>query len=280
MVQVRKLSIVIIVVLVILIGMTMILILNNHKAAKKQLFTAIEEGDCDKVAEILDDHPSLVNENRQYFFLIDVSGETPLLAACRYNNFEMMQLLVERGADVNKSARAVTAYPLINILCRGGEKRYDMAWYLIENGADLSVKQRFETVPFAIVSYEWQKSNFDTEIQSKSLELMKFVLDEGVSLEPPDQKVFGIDSVYGLAARNNYVLIVQYFLDNELFSIDEIVDEENRTALMVAVQGQAYDVCEYLLDNGADKTMLDASGKSAYDYAKELNDEKLLDLLG
>ena len=267
----------------IILGSGLILILVSimiHRTeAKKQLFSAIEEGDCDKVAEILDVHPLLVNENRQYFFLIDVSGETPLLAACRYNNFEMMQLLVERGADVNKSARAVTAYPLINILCRGGEKRYDMAWYLIENGADLSVKQRFETVPFAIVSYEWQKSNFDTEIQSKSLELMKFVLDEGVSLEPPDQKEFGIDSVYGLAARNNYVLIVQHFLDNELFSIDEIVDEENRTALMVAVQGQAYDVCEYLLDNGADKTILDVNGKSAYDYAKELNDEKLLDLL-
>ena len=271
--------VVILVAVVILIGVTIILILNSHNATKKRLFEAIEKGDCNKVADILNKHPLLVNENRQYFFLIDVSGETPLLAACRYKNFEMIQLLVERGADVNKSARAVDAYPLINILCRGGEKRYDIAWYLIANGADLSVKQRYATVPYAIVSSAWQKSSFDAEIQTQSLALMEFVLDEGVSLDSPECKPYGIDSVYGLASRNNYVLIVQYFLDNELFSINDIVDGENRTALIVAVQGQAYDVCEYLINSGADKTMKDVRGKSAYDYAKELNDEKLLDLL-
>ena len=89
----------------IILGSGLILILVSimiHRTeAKKQLFTAIEEGDCDKVAEILDVHPLLVNENRQYFFLIDVSGETPLLATIRCHDFEMMKLLVERGADVN-----------------------------------------------------------------------------------------------------------------------------------------------------------------------------------
>jgi ankyrin repeat protein len=40
-----------------------------------------------------------------------------------------------------------------------------------------------------------------------------------------------------------------------------------------------YDICAFLIANGADKTIKDASGKTAYDYAVEAQDETLISLL-
>ena len=83
----------------------------------------------------------------------------------------------------------------------------------------------------------------------------------------------------GYAAYNNHSLAVKYLLDESIIDIDSNDDYLNRTPLICAVENQAYDTCRILLDYGADLTLKDANGKTALDYAIELEDEKLIEML-
>jgi len=55
-------------------------------------------------------------------------------------------------------------------------------------------------------------------------------------------------------------------------------DNTNRTPLMWAVKCLAYDACDELLDANADRTLKDNEGRSAMDYAKDV-DEDFIELL-
>ena len=84
-------------------------------------------------------------------------------------------------------------------------------------------------------------------------------------------------------------------MQNNIFDINERFDK-NETALIYVLKGElsyndnkvyydkitnrdTYGICELLLRYGADKTLKDIYGKTAYDYAVELKDEKLIELI-
>lgn len=66
----------------------------------------------------------------------DHCGETPLLAAVRYGNFETVKFLVEHGADVN--ARDYCGFNAVNVAADNleDEDGLEIVKYLIEQGAD------------------------------------------------------------------------------------------------------------------------------------------------
>ncbi|MBQ7935198.1 MAG: ankyrin repeat domain-containing protein [Clostridia bacterium] len=272
-----------IVLLIVSMSIGGILLLDRHlstrKDAKWALHTAIRENNFETVKKIIKQYPSLINENKYLTGIAaswaDDSSCTPLSYACQFGNKDIIEFLVETGADVNKGSNVVNAYPVFTILRR---RDYDLVWYLIENGADLSLTTDFDkTFPLAIVNRTMKDEN--SAEQEECLKLMKYAIEHDAPLKSAESTFYGIHSVFGMAARNNYPLIVEYFLEEELFDINERVDAENRTALMVAVQGGAYHVCELLLENGADQTIIDDNGKTAYDYAVESNNETLIALL-
>ena len=264
--------------LVIIVCCLVILLIRDRWETKQVLFQAIEENNQSKAVECLDKYPSLVNETQQIFWLVDVAGDTPLTAACQAKDFEMIKILVECGANVNKPTAAVGAYPLHIAL---EQKEFDIAWYLIENGANLSKKSGSweESVLVCILSRRVDLN--DTEFEQAQFELFKYAIENGASLDPPRGSTEGIKSLFGLAAYKNNAMIVQYLLDNQLCGINDIVNPKNtkKTALILAVQQNSYTSCQVLLRYGADKSIKDIDGKSALDYALELQDEKLVDML-
>lgn len=56
-------------------------------------------------------------------------------------------------------------------------------------------------------------------------------------------------------------------------------DSAGKTALIHAVQSKRYDNIQFLLKKGADKSLSDSSGKTALDYAQEIGDGKVQDLI-
>ena len=96
---------------------------------------------------------------------------------------------------------------------------------------------------------------------------------------PPVGRPKGINTLLGVAASQNQGPIVQYLLEQKLYGVDDRVTDDSKTALICAVEERAYDACEALLKCNADKTLQDAHGKTAMDYALELNDEKLISML-
>lgn len=186
--------------------------------------------------------------------------------------------MVESGADVNKGSNAIRAYPLLEAIQRSlFENRNSVVWFLIEHNADLSVKTHKSTVPYMIVSSAGR--NADLAEQEAILDLLKYVVEQGVSLDPPSIAPYDIQSLLGLCSHNNQAMCCQYLLDNGYFEVNEIVDKSGSTSLIVAAKEGSYDACELLLEYGADRYIKDNDGKIAYDYAVENGDTELAEML-
>lgn len=275
------------IVLLSLSGLMLVQHLKSRGEAKAELFQSIDDNDYQTACEIIKKYPSLVNENRFandiFAKLCDTVSQPPLLRACVYGESrrEFIELFVENGADVNKRGNTVYDYPLLRLLER---KEVDLARYLIDNGADLLVTREFsENVPLMVANI--CADNGDTVLQQKCFEIFKASIEQGAFVVPQGQDHYyrscvGFTSVYGVAASGNQVLMVEYFLDNGMHGVDEIVHRDNKTALIVAAENGAYDVVLLLVNAGADKTVIDANGMTAYDYAVAAGDQDLIELLG
>jgi hypothetical protein len=75
-----------------------------------------------------------------------ISGETPLLAACRAGHFDLGKLLIEKGADV-KMGNNQGETPLL-AACRAGH--FDLCALLVDKGADVRAAQRDGVTPLAM----------------------------------------------------------------------------------------------------------------------------------
>lgn len=257
----------------------------SREKAKAALFQAIYDDDYATACDIIEKYPSLVNENRYpYIFakLCDAVSQTPLLKACNYGESrkEFIELFVENGADINKCGNTVYTYPLLRVLLGGN---IEIARYLIDNGADLLVSMDFsENVPYFVTGINADIG--DTDTQRECFNILKEAAEQGAFLEPQENPYYyhynaGMTSVYGIAASSNQALIVEYLLANNINSIDETVHIENKTALMVAAENNAYDVIKLLIGLDADKAVVDANGKTAYDYAIAAGNEEISSLL-
>ena len=90
-------------------------------------FEAIREGDVDRVARYLSDHPQFVNTK-------DAKGYTPLVLAAYYDHREIVSLLLSKGAKVTQKDGTGNS-ALMGACFKGFE---EVAKMLIEAGADVN----------------------------------------------------------------------------------------------------------------------------------------------
>lgn len=248
--------------------------LHNKKELKKELFYAIEVNDIETVERIIGEKPDLVNEKRFFIRPIDTSNPTPLLTAIQFNQSDIVRLLVENGANVNKKT---TSYPIINAIDR---ENYSIAEYLIENGADVTVVDETpwkRTVLFTLAATPI--ANGDVDKAKRCYELFKFAFEKNAPTEAHIASPGGIHSLCGIASMQNNYLIVEYLIVEKLYNINEYVTDSKKTSLICAVENKAYDACEILVHYGADKNIADDYGMTAYDYAVQLEDPELIRIL-
>ncbi len=105
-------------------GNTAIVNFLMAQGAPEDICTAAMLGDAEGVAAFLDEEPALIGATGPH--------ELPLLFyPVIGNQMPILQLLVERGADVNAGAGRTTA-----LHAAAGSGRPDMVRYLLEQGAD------------------------------------------------------------------------------------------------------------------------------------------------
>ncbi|MEE8589386.1 MAG: ankyrin repeat domain-containing protein [Sulfurimonadaceae bacterium] len=81
----------------------------------------------------------LLIENGADLFYSDDEGVSILDFAVTYNNLYMINLLLEKGKDINDVTRKSGFTPLMAAVCYG---RYDIFRILLEAGADLNAVER------------------------------------------------------------------------------------------------------------------------------------------
>ncbi len=122
------------------------------------LFEAAAVGKFDAVAHFIYTHPDAVNEYAD-------DGFTPLGLACYFGQFEVARYLILKGADVNQPSN--NGFHVFPIHSAAAGDYTDIARILIENGAQVNVRQQAGATPL------------HSAAQNGNLELLIMLLENG-----------------------------------------------------------------------------------------------------
>ncbi|MCR5613309.1 ankyrin repeat domain-containing protein [Treponema sp.] len=180
---------------------------------------------------------------------VNINGKgvhTALCEACDLNNFYLVKLLVEHGADVNLGSYNQKFYPLGEAV---RHNNYEMVKYLIEHGAKVNVKNSIGTTEmFEIYAVS------DTRI-------MDLLLEKGADIN----------------SRNNNgetPLFYAYILEDDACKIAEMLikygadinalNNNNETVLFEAFRTP--ELVDFYIKKGVDISVVNKDGLTAYDY--------------
>lgn len=254
-----------------LVVFALILSLNyvRTNVYSRALIKAIEKDDMKRL-EVLLKKPGDVNATPFYsLFLFDRLNNVPLSEASRLGNYDAVKLLVEAGANVNKDSAGGWP-PLVSALQNSNDNTYQIVNYLLDQGANPKVNsgRGFQNTVI-------ERTFFSNTSEEEAYKLFKRFLKMGVPIE--SERYYGNNVVFS-AAFNNNVLVLKYLIEEKNIDMNR-KSEFKDTPLMLAAKGDAIDAVKYLLSQGADKTVKDEDGMTAYDYAVENKNQKMMDLL-
>lgn len=178
---------------------------------------------------------------------------TPLLYAISNGNLEIIKLLVDSGADVNK-ADITGLTPLMMASSTG---KIDVVSYLIKKGTKVKAvdNKGYTSLSYAIVN--------------DNIEGVDLLLKQGLSFKKHYDGFYGMSDLM-LAAENNSIKVAQKIIDKT--DLINVYDEENRSAVYYAVKKNNYEVVKLLIENGArvESELSQAVANNNYDMCKML----------
>lgn len=185
------------------------------------------------------------------------------------DRFKIAKYLIDKGADINyrntKKQVALTACLKRSCYKENNteelkKEQMELFVYLLEHCKTTNVPKYEDDLP--ISSYPSSYSNLlDATIAYDNLDAMLYLVETGYCTNSDIPKLNGSQMSY-LAYRAPED-IFKYYYDGA--NVDQI-DDKGRTMLHNAVLGYRDKNCEYLIKKGADITIKDNYGKTAYDY--------------
>lgn len=251
--------------------MLTIFLVNGYIQTKK-LFDAIENRDYEGVKTSIRSG-AWINQREHLLYIPNIipTNPTPLIVACKNGDTEVVELLLQNGADINREDNYTGQTPLLAALHGKKSNRFSLAMYLIDRGANIHVNQS-STSPF-------QRSllilGSDTpETIQDGFNLFKYLLQNNVDMTIR----IGEENALTFAAHYGNYNAVKYLLDEGYFDVN-VQDNAGDTALISATTNNHAEIVIMLLEYNADISLTDSNGKTASDIAKEKNYEQIFDLL-
>ncbi len=221
-----------------------------------ELISAIFENDLDKVATLIRTRPELINPR---------DGELPLVKAIKEESVEMVQMLLDAGADPNIENMDGLSAVRFAVLIRNIE----LVRLLIAAGGDFDILiNNKPTLVYAAACWfrsaigPIARSGVDLNAQDNGgntaahylayfglVDEIKILIDAGA-----DFKIFNLDG---------YTPLMNAILKNRLECVKLLISVSNinDTTLHVAAS-QSLQCVELLLDNGADVNLRDSDGET------------------
>ena len=238
-----------------LLALTIIIIwlIDTPYRKSRKLIDAIENNDVIAAEEILvsgqnPDTPSL--RPMKILSLWEISPELPLAVACRTGNYEMVDLLITHGASAN-GISGVGRTPLRETLFYFQKDDVEIIQLLLENGVDTGSENDLLPVSYAA---KMTPKEYDPAMENGT--------------------VFKGD--YDEAIAQDITEIVLLLLEDR---DPNIASGGGTTLLMHAASvGNVY-LVNHLLSMGADATLTNRLGETAYDIAMKNGHQEVAFLL-
>jgi len=227
-------------------------------STENRLILAVLKNNTNKVKEILG------SNHKIDWSRATLRGDTLLLQmALLEDNFIIFEELLKAGIPVN--ARDSKKLTILFIAVVWNNK--DLVKMLIDYGAKVNIRLDDGNTPliYAIT-------------QTESSEMAKILINAGAKTNIKNVK--GVPPLT-YAAYSGLTEIVEVLI-NDGVDINTCFGENNCTVVTALVlkcaEKDYFDMIKYFLSNGADPTIKDGYSKSAIDYAKERNNQRLIKL--
>ncbi|NGX49172.1 MAG: Phosphocholine transferase AnkX [Candidatus Anoxychlamydiales bacterium] len=286
---------------------------KSDRDAQTALFNAIAKDDCQKVREILS------NEDLKNHILNEAYGVKPPLGyAAALGHGDIVDLLIELGADVNKYLHRFSLYHLSQfpditqkLIAAGADinaqdidketllfkaskgKLIDLVNFLLENGADFTIPNKDGFTPVMIA------------IENGNIEIARLLIEKGADIY---QKISGemtcLDKAFvkknKLAVKTFFILAadfnirrpfslfrdtIRHGLDDELLEyiikkISNINEKDSlgNTALHLATHSSAK-IIELLISAGVEVNNINLEHETPLHFAARLPTLKVVELL-
>lgn len=241
-----------------------------------QFYKYIDAGDMDKALAYVEKMPDVnkLEVCRPLYFVWGIftggSGMTgyPLYHAVSHNaDISIIKALLEKGADPNRlDFEMDSLYPLYYICTHPSKDMYEKVMLLVDYGADLDKGYLYIPAFFTELNEETKESMFLTiiyfwengadEWHYVGTEAERTVLHEAARR---------MDTKYLQQIYHNDTRPMEYLLNTQ--------DVNGETPLFGAVSRGMIDNCNFLIEEGADISIRNNEGKTAYDVAVELGYE-------
>jgi len=239
---------------------------TNSFGYSRHIIVLIDNNQMDDLSVYLKKNGNI--DSKPYVFDIDRTNFPPLTYAAKVGNFEAVKLLLDHGADVNNTEGTNGTSPLLASLSLSytfNPDRIEIAQYLIDHGAEINYRDRNGYGNNAISATLMPLSSPPNEEQEEcQYDFIQYLVDEGAEYQ--------INCTYGnllsKSAAYNNVSVVDYLINELGMSID-IVDSSGCSPLMYAVENGSLDAVRYLINQGAEKNLINEDGKTALDIAQE-----------
>lgn len=239
-----------------------------------QFYKYIDDGEMDKALAYVEKMPDVnkLEVCRPLYFVwgILTEGMTgyPLYHAVSHNaDISIIKALLEKGADPNRiEIDMKSSYPLYYICTHPSKDMYERVMLLVDYGADLDKGYLYIPAPFARLNEETKESMFLTIIYlwENGAEEWRY-LDTKYECTVLHEAAESMDIEYFQEFYNNATRSMGYLLDMQ--------DANGDTALFRAIRAEMFDNCNFLIEEGADISIRNNEGKTAYDVAVELGYE-------
>lgn len=251
-------------------------------AQTNEIFDFVVANDIDKVKTLIENTPSLVSSK-------DIDGRTPLHLAARGVHFEIMEYLIQKGADVNAKDNN-QIYPIVSVTVRNhpqalkllidnGAKtdvtdnegnyiihiaaRYgfiEEIKILLENGSYLEIKDSYQRTPLIVASREG--GDFET---------IKYLIEKGADINAVDK--YGYTPI-SLAAWRGYENIVNLLLDKN--AVITSSGKEGRKLLQYACDKNLFRLYAKITLEGGDIFSLNSNFQTPMHWASIGGAEKII----
>ena len=261
-----------------------------------QVTSDIQDNNIEDIISILDKNPQLIN----YQF---GDNESSLLhQSCFYKKPEIIKLLIEKGADVNLISHDSTPLGFASF-----NTCFECIKILLANGANINGTDSMMKIPlmYALTKSNelFSKTNLNNntiEDKNSYIDIIKYLINKGSDLNHRD--IYGWTSIYYAIEYGATIQIIELLLRNGsdvrnlsnignsvlqiackrrsldvikvLFDLNKITkltinipDNFGTTSLIEATNRNNFDIVDFLLNNGADPSLKDKSGKTALKYA-------------